>query len=86
MVFIKLKYLRHLPHTLILLIMRLFEVVIPKMAFKCGANNFNFIRVRLGQVRLSTYLMLIVVLIAPQVSIIFAISSSNNPIINKIYA
>ena len=43
---------RHLSHVLIWLIMRLFEVLIPKMAFKFGANNFNFIRVRLGQVRL----------------------------------
>ena len=32
--------------------MGLFEVVIPKMTFKFGANNLNFIRVRLGQVRL----------------------------------
>ena len=30
----------------------LFEMVIPKTTFKLGANNFNFIRVRLGQVRL----------------------------------
>ena len=43
---------RHLSHAYILLIMVLFEVVIPKMTFKFGANNFNFIRVRLGQVRL----------------------------------
>ena len=43
---------RHLSHALILLITRLFEVLIPKVAFKFGANNFNFIRVRLGQVRL----------------------------------
>ena len=32
--------------------MRLLEVVIPNLTFKFGANNFNFIRVRLGQVRL----------------------------------
>ena len=32
--------------------MRLLEVVIPNITFKFGANNFNFIRVRLGQVRL----------------------------------
>ena len=37
---------RHLSHALILLIIRLFEVLIPKMAFKFGANNFTFIRVR----------------------------------------
>ena len=37
--------------------MMLFEVVIPKITFKFGANNFNFIRVRLGQVRLG-YVML----------------------------
>ena len=32
--------------------MGLFEVVIPKKTFKFGAKNFDFIRVRLGQVRL----------------------------------
>ena len=32
----------------ILLIMMLFEVVILKITFRFGANNFNFIRVRLG--------------------------------------
>ena len=32
--------------------MRLLEVVIPYITFKFGANNFNFIRVRLGPVRL----------------------------------
>ena len=32
--------------------MRLFGMLIPKMTFKFGANNFSFIRVRLGQVRL----------------------------------
>ena len=37
---------------MILLIMRLLEVVFPNIAFKFGANNFNFIRDRLGQVRL----------------------------------
>ena len=42
----------HLSHASILLIMVLFVVVIPKMAPKFGENNFNFIRVRLGQVRL----------------------------------
>ena len=36
---------RHLNHAHILLIMWSFEVVIPKMTFKFGANNFNFIRV-----------------------------------------
>ena len=65
--------------------MRLFEVVIPNITFKFGANNFNFIRVRLGQVRLG-YVMLILMLFAPQMNIIFAISTSNNPIMNKIYA
>ena len=64
--------------------MRLLEVVIPKITFKFGANNFNFIRVRLGQVRLG-YVMLVLMLFAPQMNIIFAISTSNNPIINKIY-
>ena len=34
------------------MIMRLLEVVIPNITFKFGANNFNFIRVKLGQVRL----------------------------------
>ena len=43
---------RHLSHASILLIMRLLEVMIPNITFKFGANNFNFIRVRLGQVRL----------------------------------
>ena len=60
-------------------------MVIPKITFKFGANNFNFIRVRLGQVRLG-YVMLILMLFAPQMNIIFAISTSNNPVINKIYA
>ena len=32
------------------------------------------------------YVMLILMLFAPQMNIIFAISTSNNPIINKIYA
>ena len=63
---------------------RLYEVLIPKMAFKFSANNLNFIRVMLGQVRLG-YVMLILMLFVPQMSIIFAISTSNNPIINKIY-
>ena len=60
--------------------MRLVEVMIPKMTFKFGANNFNFIRVKLG------YDMLILMLFAPQMSIIFAISTSNNAVINQIYA
>ena len=55
-------------------------MVIPNITFKFGANNFNFIRVRLG------YVMLILMLFVPQMNIIFAISTSNNPIINKIYA
>ena len=38
----------HLPHAYILLIMKLFEVVIPKITIILGANNFNFIRVRSG--------------------------------------
>ena len=41
---------RHLSHAYILLIMRLLAVVIPNITFKFGANNFTFIRVRLGQV------------------------------------
>ena len=65
--------------------MRLLEVVIPNKTFKFCANNFTFIRVRLGQIRLG-YDMLILMLFAPQMNIIFAISTSNNPIINKIYA
>ena len=65
--------------------MRLLEVLIPNITLKFGANNFNFIRVRVGQVRLG-YVMLILRLFAPQMNIIFAISTSNNPIINKIYA
>ena len=65
--------------------MRLFDVVIPKMSFKFGANNINFIRVVLGQVRLG-YVMLIFMLFAPQMSIIFVIGTSNNPIIKTIYA
>ena len=60
-------------------------MVIPKTAFKFGANNFDFIRVRLGQVSLG-YVMLILMLFAPQMNIIFAISTSINTIINKIYA
>ena len=60
-------------------------MVIPKITFILGANNFNFIRVRLGQVRLG-YVVLISMLFAPQMNIIFAISTSNNLIINKIYA
>ena len=32
------------------------------------------------------YVMLILMLLAPQMNIMFAISTSNNPIINKIYA
>ena len=32
----------NLSHAYILLLMRLFEVVIPKMTFKFGANNFEF--------------------------------------------
>ena len=35
-----------------LLIIGLFEVLIPKMTFKFGAKNFVFTRVRLGQVGL----------------------------------
>ena len=53
------------------------------MTFKFGAKNFDFIRVRLGQVRLG-YVMLIFMLFPPQMSIIFVISTSNNPIINTI--
>ena len=37
------------------------------MTFKFGANNLNFIRVRLGQVRLG-YDMLIFMLFAPQMT------------------
>ena len=65
--------------------MGLFEVVIPKIAFKFGAINFNFLRVRLGEVR-QGYDMLIFMLFASQMSIIFVISTSNNPIISTIYA
>ena len=53
------------------------------MTFKFGANNFNLIRVRLGQVRLGYVRSM---LFAPQMSIIFVISISNNPIISTIYA
>ena len=60
-------------------------MVIPKITFILGANNFNFIRVRLGQVRLG-YVMLILMLFAPQMNIIFAISTSNKLIIKKNYA
>ena len=45
--FIKLRYATSLMQNF-LLIMRLLEVVIPKITFKFGANNFTFIRVRLG--------------------------------------
>ena len=48
---------------------KLFEVVIPKMAFKFGANNLNFIRVR--QVRSGFYVMLSLMLFVPQMGIIF---------------
>ena len=65
--------------------MGLFEVGIPKMTFKFGANNFKFIRVKLGQVRLG-YVMLICMLFAPQMSLIFVVSTSDNPIISTIYA
>ena len=65
--------------------MRFLQVVIPNITFKFGANNFNFIRVRLGQVRLGK-VMLILMLFVPQMNIIFAISTSKNPIISKIYA
>ena len=65
--------------------MRLLDVVIPNITFKVGANRFYFIRVRLGKVRLG-YVMLILMLFAPQMNIIFAISTSNNPIINKLCA
>ena len=44
--------------------MGLFEVVIPKMS-KFGAKNLNFIRVRIG------YVMLILMLFAPQMSTMF---------------
>ena len=67
------------------MIMRLLEVLIPNITFKFGASNFNFIRVRLGYVMLC-YVMLILMLFAPQMNIIFSISTSNNPIINQIYA
>ena len=60
-------------------------MVIPNITFKFGANNFNFIRVRLGPVRLG-YVTLNLMLFAPQINIIIAIGTSNNPIINKIYA
>ena len=60
-------------------------MVIPNITFKFGANNFNFIKIRLGQVRLG-YVMLILMLFAPQMKTIFAISTSNNLVINKIYA
>ena len=59
-------------------------MVIPNITFKFGANNFNFIRVWIGQIRLG-YVMLILMLFAPQMNIIFAISTSNNSVINKIY-
>ena len=55
------------------------------MTFKFGAKSFNFIRARLDQVRLG-YFILILMLVAPQMSIIFVISTSNNPIINTIKA
>ena len=62
--------------------MRLLEVVIPNITFKFGANNLNFVRVRLGYVMLC-YVMLILMLFMPQINIIFAISTSNNPIIQQ---
>ena len=48
LVFIKLKYLLHLSEAWTVLVMGVFEVIIPKMTFKFGANrnNFNCIRVR----------------------------------------
>ena len=55
--------------------MGLFEVMITKMAFKFGVNNLIFVRGRL-----------ILMLIVSQMSIIFVISVSNDPIINTIYA
>ena len=77
----------HPAHAYILLIIELFEVVIPKIAFKFGANNFNFIRVRLGQVRLDLdTLCKFLCYLHHKMSIIFVISTSNNPIINTINA
>ena len=61
------------------------ETVIPEMAFKFGANHFNFFRVGLGQVRFC-YAILFVMLFVPRMSIIFVISTLNDPIINTIYA
>ena len=49
------------------------------MAFRFGANNFNFIRVRLG------YTMLILMSFAPQMNTIYVVSAPNIPIINTIY-
>ena len=38
---VKLRYLRHLSHAYILLIMGLFEVLIANMMVICGANNIK---------------------------------------------
>ena len=43
--------------------------MIPKMAFKFGANNFNFIWVRLGQVWLGWVRLCYLLLFAPQLII-----------------
>ena len=89
LVFIKLKYTTSLTHKCMMMIndviMGLFEVVIPWMAFKVSANNLNFFRVGSGEVML----LLCYVnfnLICSHMSITFAISTSNNVISNTIYA
>ena len=46
----------------------LFEVVIPKMAFKFGASSFNFIKVKLGQVNRLGCFLLVLMLFTPQMN------------------
>ena len=63
-----------------MLIVGLFGVMILKKAFNFGAKNLKFIRVRLS------YVMFILMLFVPHMNIIFVISTSNDHIINTIYA
>ena len=62
--------------------MMLLEVLITDMMVICGTNENE--KIRLGRVRLGYEVFLF--LFAPEMNIIFGISTSNNIIINKIYA
>ena len=62
--------------------MMLLEVLITDMMVICGTNENE--NIRLGRVRLGYDVFLF--LFAPEMNIIFGISTSNNIIIDKIYA